>query len=73
MGSLSSFSSQEQGESQGTKSMQAYHEVCGVQKHFFIYQFVNSDVSREVKSVGVQTSVCVEANVVGSSPRFGRP
>ena len=23
--------------------------------------------------MGVQTSVCVEANVAGSSPRFGRP
>ena len=32
MGSLSNFSSQEQGESQGIKSMQVYHEVYGVQK-----------------------------------------
>ena len=30
MGSLSWFSSQEQGESQGIKSMQVYHEVHGV-------------------------------------------
>ena len=30
MGSLSCFSSQEQGESQGIKSMQVYHEVHGV-------------------------------------------
>ena len=30
MGSLSCFSSQEQGESRGIKSMQVYHEVHGV-------------------------------------------
>ena len=30
MGSLLCFSSQEQGESQGIKSMQVYHEVHGV-------------------------------------------
>ena len=30
MGSLSCFSSQEQGESQGIKSMQVYHEAHGV-------------------------------------------
>ena len=30
MGSLSNFSSQEQGESQGIKSMQIYHELHGV-------------------------------------------
>ena len=54
MGSLSCFSSQEQGESQGIKSMQVYHEVYGVQKHiyFFIYQFLNSHVSREVYECG---------------------
>ena len=48
MGSLSNFSSQEQGESQGIKSTQVYHDVYGVQKHFFNYQFLNSNVSREV-------------------------
>ena len=52
MGSLSCFSSQEQGESQGIKSMQVYHEVHGVQKHFFNYQFLNSNVSREVYERG---------------------
>jgi len=36
MGSLSKFSSQEQGESQGIKIMQVYHEVYGVQKALFI-------------------------------------
>ena len=34
LGSLSCFSSQEQGESQGIKSMQVYHEVHGVHKIF---------------------------------------
>jgi len=34
MGSLSSFSSQEQGKSLGIKSMQVYHEVHGVHKIF---------------------------------------
>ena len=53
MGSLSNFNSQEQGKSQGIKSIQVYHEVYGVQKHIFLnYQFLNSNVSREVYECG---------------------
>ena len=33
--------------------MQVYHEVYGVQKHIFLnYQFLNSNVSREVYECG---------------------
>ena len=74
MGSLSCFSSQEQGESQGIKSMQVYHEVYGVQKHiFFIYQFLNSHVSREVYECGSANQRVCRSKRCRVLPRFGRP
>ena len=45
MGSLSSFSSQEQGKSLGIKIMQVYHEVHGVHKIFEeIWEFEQESV-----------------------------
>ena len=45
MNSLSCLSSQEQGESQGIKSMQVYHEVHGVHKIFEeIWEFEQESV-----------------------------